>query len=63
MTPSVVRAGFASPRDLFVEYEWVGDGKPYREAMIPAAVPNRYPVRVLDDDDVAKLQTRFFPDD
>jgi hypothetical protein len=25
------------PEELFSEYEWVEDGKTYREAMIPAA--------------------------
>jgi hypothetical protein len=33
------------PDDVFVEYEWVDEGQPrlpYREALIPAAIVNRY---------------------
>jgi hypothetical protein len=30
------------PETLFVEYEWVEEAKPYREALIPAAELNRY---------------------
>jgi len=37
------------PDDLFVEYEWVQEDKPYREALIPAAHLNLYgPPRVVD---------------
>lgn len=39
------------PEALFAKYEHVEEEKPYREAMIPAAEVNRYPVRVLDEDE------------
>lgn len=32
------------PENVFVEYEWIEEGKPYREALIPAEIVNRYPV-------------------
>ena len=35
------------PEAVFAEYEHVEEGKPYREAMIPAAELNRYAVRML----------------
>ena len=38
----------------------VEDGKPYREAMIPAAAFNPCPLRVLDDEEVAELTTASF---
>lgn len=28
------------PDELFAEYEWIEDGKPYREALIPAEKVN-----------------------
>jgi hypothetical protein len=28
------------PEDVFAEYEWVEDAKPYREALVPADVLN-----------------------
>ena len=28
------------PVDVFEQYEWIEEGKPYREALIPAAVLN-----------------------
>jgi hypothetical protein len=34
------------------EYEWVEEGKTYREFLIPAEVVNRYPARFADDDDL-----------
>jgi hypothetical protein len=48
------------PKALFVEYEHVEDGKPYREAMVPAADLNRYraTLRRLSDDEVDDLRMR-----
>jgi hypothetical protein len=31
------------PLKLFVDHEWIEEGKPYREALIPAEELNRYP--------------------
>jgi hypothetical protein len=39
------------PDELFIEHEWVEEGKTYREAMIPAADLNQYPVRRLSQDE------------
>jgi hypothetical protein len=37
------------PENLFAEYEWVEEGKGYREALIPAALVNPYgPARIAD---------------
>jgi hypothetical protein len=41
------------PENVVEEYEWVEEGKPYREFLVPAEVVNRYPVRFADDDDLA----------
>jgi hypothetical protein len=42
----------AVPEDVFAEYEWVEDGKPYREALIPADVLNGHgPLTVVDDEE------------
>jgi hypothetical protein len=30
------------PEELFEQFEWVEDGKPYREALIPAALLNEH---------------------
>ena len=39
------------PEDLLAEYEWVEEGKPYREFMVPAEIVNRYgPPRIHDHD-------------
>jgi hypothetical protein len=45
------------PEPLFVEYEWVEDGKTYREALIPATRLNAYrrTLRVLTDDEADAL--------
>ena len=32
------------PEEVFMQYWWVQKGKPYREALIPASILNRYPV-------------------
>jgi hypothetical protein len=31
------------PEEIFVEYEWVEEGKLYREALVPAAILNSLP--------------------
>lgn len=41
------------PENVVEKYEWVEDGKTYREFLIPAEVVNRYPARLADDDDLA----------
>jgi hypothetical protein len=40
------------PEELFKQYEWIEDGKPYREALIPAVELNKYgpPVIAIEDD-------------
>src|SRR5438093_4209336 len=38
------------PDHVFCEYEWVEEGKPYREALIPADVLNRYGKPTIDDE-------------
>jgi len=38
------------PENLFAEYEWVEEGKPYRESLIPAEIVNKYgPPQVHED--------------
>ena len=38
--------------EVLAEYEWVEDGKPYREFLIPAEIVNRYgPPELVDEDD------------
>jgi hypothetical protein len=32
------------PEPVFAEYEWIEEGKGYREALVPAAILNRYRV-------------------
>jgi hypothetical protein len=39
------------------EYEWVEEGEPYREWLIPAIVNAKGKVRVVDDED--SLPSRF----
>src|SRR5690242_21211561 len=34
------------PAGLFDQYEWLEEGKPYREALVPAELLNGYPVLV-----------------
>ena len=34
-----------------LEYEWVEDGKPYREFLVPARLVNTYPTRLVSDDE------------
>lgn len=39
------------PEDVVGKYEWIEDGKTYREFLVPAETVNRYgPVRVEKDD-------------
>ena len=39
------------PDEIVEKYEWIEDGKPYREFLVPAETVNRYgPVRVEKDD-------------
>jgi hypothetical protein len=39
------------PEDVVSEYEWIEEGKPYREFLVPAEIINRYgPPRVVIDD-------------
>ena len=41
-----------APDEVLAEYEWVEDGKPYREFLIPAEIVNRYgPPELVDEDD------------
>jgi hypothetical protein len=42
------------PENVVEEYEWVEEGKTYREFLIPAKIVNRYPARFADDDDLAE---------
>ena len=41
------------PENVVEEYEWVEEGKTYREFLIPAEVVNGYPARFADDDHLA----------
>ena len=35
-----------APEEVLTEFEWVEDGKGYREFCVPAAVLNEYPVQL-----------------
>ena len=37
------------PVDVFEEYEWVEDGKGYRESLVPAAILNGYHIAVVNE--------------
>ena len=39
------------PDELFEQYEWVEDGKGYREALIPAKIVNGWPIVLISIDD------------
>jgi hypothetical protein len=46
----------ALPEDIFQEYEWVEEDKPYREALPPAAVMNQYgPPRLVSEDEEERI--------
>jgi hypothetical protein len=51
------------PDDLAREYEWVEEGKPYREFPVPAALVNRYgPPRLLTSEEIDVIaEDRFGP--
>ena len=48
------------PETVFVTHEWVEEGKTYREALIPAEELNRYPVRIVTDDELDALTVARF---
>jgi hypothetical protein len=54
---------FDVPDSLFERYEWTGEGSPVREALIPAAVLQRYGSRpwVEPDDSVVYTEPRGAP--
>ena len=37
------------PEGVFAAHEWEEEGKPYREALIPAEIVNRYPVSLVPE--------------
>jgi len=39
------------PPEAVLDYEWVEEGKPYREFLVPARVVNAYSVRPVSDDE------------
>jgi len=39
------------PDEVFEEYEWVEEGKGYREALIRAEIVNRYPVEAVSEEE------------
>jgi hypothetical protein len=45
------------PEPLFIEYEWVEEGKTYREALIPAERLNAYSetARLLSEEEIDEL--------
>lgn len=50
------------PEKIFKEYEWVEDGKNYRESLIPASIVNKYgPPVVVDEDDFPEDPRFDFP--
>jgi hypothetical protein len=55
---------FDVPDSLFERYEWTGEDKPVREALIPAAVLQRYGSRpwVEPDDSVVHAEPRGAPE-
>ena len=36
------------PMDLIADHEWIEDGKPYREWLVPASVLNTFPCRRVE---------------
>lgn len=48
------------PTEVFEEYEWVEEEKPYRESLIPAAILNKYKPRLLsEEEEDVKLEERL----
>lgn len=40
------------PDEVLAEYEWIEEGKPYREFLVPAEIVNRRgPPELVDEDD------------
>jgi hypothetical protein len=47
---------------LVKQYEWVEEGKPYREFLIPTAVVNQYgPPRLLSAEEIESIPDPGFP--
>ena len=36
---------------MVLDYEWVEEGKLYREFLVPAHLVNAYPIRLVSDDE------------
>jgi hypothetical protein len=52
------------PLALIADYELIEEGKPYREWYVPAEIVNRYPVRLLREDEFNRIiRRRFEPSD
>jgi hypothetical protein len=48
------------PDDIFEDYEWVEEGKPYRESLLPAALLNQYgPPRLVSEEEEWELSCAF----
>src|SRR5436305_11586284 len=41
------------PEEVVAEYEWVEEGKPYREFLVPARLLNRYGLVAVHEEDRA----------
>jgi len=58
------RAEARSRGSCFKRYDWVEDDPSWRQAMMPSAELNRYPARLLWDDEVdALVRQRWWGDD
>jgi hypothetical protein len=52
------------PLALIGDFELITEGKPYREWCVPADIVNRYPVRLLREDEFDRIiRRRFEPSD
>ena len=48
------------PEELIADYEWVEDGKPYREWLVPAQwINERAKASVVDEDGSSEFDPRF----
>ena len=47
------------PARIFREYEWIEEGKPYRESLLPASILNRYPARLIDESEEEKIYKKL----